>query len=407
MQFLTLDDVELANKTVLVRADLNVPVKDGTVSDDSRIQALLPTIRYLLDKKAKIVLISHFGRPKSSSNPANWDMTLSLRFLTPILEVAFGCKVNFVPECIGNTVKRFLKESTFPSITLLENVRFYEGEEKNDITFSKALAELADVYVNDAFSCSHRAHASVVGVTKYLTSVAGRSLQSELEHLHQCLAAPKRPLVAIVAGSKISTKLELLGNLCQKVDTLIIGGAMANTMLVAQGVNVGQSLYEPELLDMSRKILENSKANIILPKDVIVSDELSESTKTQVVQVQEIPINKKAFDIGPKTIEKIKEILKNSKTVVWNGPVGVFEFSPFAQGSISIAKVLANLTQAGVCMSIAGGGDTLAVLSLAKVKDKISYVSTAGGAFLEWLEGKILPGVEALEQNKNEQVHVE
>ncbi len=393
MKFLTLDDIEFAHKTALVRVDLNVPVKDRKVSDDSRIQSLLPTISYLLSKKTKIVLMSHFGRP---SGP---DASLSLKFLLPDLEKAFDFKVDFIAECIGDAVKKSLKEAPYPSITLLENLRFYEGEEKNDPLFSKDLADLADIYVNDAFSCSHRAHASVVGITKYLPSVAGRSLQSELVHLEQCLATPKHPLVAIVAGSKISTKLELLENLYQKVDTLIIGGAMANTMLAAKGLDVGQSLYEPNLLDIARKILKNTTATIILPEDVVISDELSETASTQIVNVHDIPKDKKAFDIGPKTVKKIKDTLKNAKTVVWNGPVGAFEFAPFAEASISIAKTLADLTQQNQCMSVAGGGDTLAVLALAGVKDKLSYVSTAGGAFLEWLEGKTLPGVEALEQN--------
>lgn len=391
MKFLSLDDVDFTNKTALVRADLNVPVKDGKVSDDSRIQSLIPTIRYLLDKNTKIVLMSHFGRPKSEP-----DSSLSLEFLVPALEKTFACKVRFIPDCIGDSVKESLKEAEYPSITLLENLRFYESEEKNDPLFSKSLAELADIYVNDAFSCSHRAHASVVGITKYLPSVAGRSLQSELVHLEQCLSAPERPFVAIVAGSKISTKLELLENLCQKVDTLIVGGAMANTMLAAQGINVGQSLYEPDLLDMAREILKNTMADIVLPEDVVISDELSETAKIQIVNVEDIPKDKKAFDIGPKTVEKIKMILRNSKTVVWNGPVGAFEFTPFAEASISIAKTLADLTGQNQCMSVAGGGDTLAVLALAGVKDKLSYVSTAGGAFLEWMEGKTLPGVEAL-----------
>lgn len=396
MKFISLSDMQLMHKTVLVRADLNVPAKEGKVMDVTRIESLVPTVQYLLNQQAKIVLISHFGRPEAGSDPLKWDQRYSLKFIVPTLEKILNHPVQFVPNCVGRDVGEAIKNAAFPSIVLLENLRFHEGEEKNDPHFAKQLTKFADVYVNDAFSCSHRAHASVVGVTEYLPAAAGLSLECELEHLESCLNTPKRPLVAIVGGSKISTKLELLTNLCQKVDTLIIGGAMANTLLAAKGIDVGQSLYEPELLDLARTILKGSKAEILLPEDLVIASELTENAKSGIVGIDAIPSDKKAFDLGPKTIQKIKHILENAKTVVWNGPVGAFELSPFAHGTMSIAEILADCTQKGQCMSVAGGGDSVAALSMAGVKDKLSYVSTAGGAFLEWLEGKPLPGVAAL-----------
>ncbi|MBY0462048.1 MAG: phosphoglycerate kinase [Alphaproteobacteria bacterium] len=396
MKFLSLSDMQLMHKTVLVRVDLNVPTKDGKVTDVTRIESLLPTLQYLLNQQAKIVLISHFGRPEADTNPLKWDQKYSLRFIVPTLEKILNHSVQFVPNCVGSEVGQAIKNAAFPSILLLENLRFHKGEEKNDPFFAKQLAEFTNVYVNDAFSCSHRAHASVVGVTEYLPAAAGLSLECELKHLESCLNKPNHPLVAIVGGSKISTKLELLTNLCQKVDTLIIGGAMANTLLAADGIDVGQSLYEPELFELARTILKTSKAEILLPEDVVVASELTETAKSEVVSIHAITGDKKAFDLGPKTISKIMHVLENAKTVVWNGPVGAFEFAPFAHGTMSIAKALAEFTQKGQCMSVAGGGDSVAALSIAGVKDKLSYVSTAGGAFLEWLEGKPLPGVEAL-----------
>lgn len=400
MQFLTLNDMQLAQKTVLVRADLNVPVKDGKVTDSTRIESILPTLQYLMNQKAKIVLISHFGRPEANADPLQWDLKYSVRFLAPVLEKMLGQPVQFGLNCIGKEAGEVINNATFPSILLLENLRFHAGEEKNDPLFAKQLSEFVDIYINDAFSCSHRAHASIVGVTEYLPSAAGMSLERELKYLQNCLSYPQHPLVAIVAGSKISTKLELLMNLCQKVDTLIIGGAMANTLLAAEGVDVGQSLYEPDLLDLARNILKASKAEILLPEDVVVSNELSEIAQTKLVDVHTIPSDMKAFDIGPKTLEKIRTVLEKAKTVVWNGPVGAFEFSPFAKGTITIAKTLAELTGKGQCMSVAGGGDSVAALAMAGVKEQLSYISTAGGAFLEWLEGKVLPGVVALEKKQ-------
>lgn len=398
MRFLTLNDMQLMRKTVLVRVDLNVPVKDGKVRDFTRIESILPTLQYLMNQKAKVVLISHFGRPGANEDPLQWDLKYSLRFLAPVLEKMLSLPVQFVSNCIGQEVEEAAKNADFPSILLLENLRFHEGEEKNDPLFAKQLSEFSDIYINDAFSCSHRAHASIVGVTEYKPAAAGLSLERELKYLKNCLSHPKHPLVAIVAGSKISTKLELLMNLCQKVDTLIIGGAMANTLLAAKGIEVGQSLYEPDLLDLAGNILRTSKAEILLPEDVVVASELSETAQTKFVDVHAISSDMKAFDVGPKTLEKIRGVLQKAKTVVWNGPVGAFEFSPFANGTITIAKTLAELTSKGHCMSVAGGGDSVAALSMAGVKDQLSYVSTAGGAFLEWLEGKPLPGVIALEK---------
>lgn len=395
MQFQSLSDMQLMHKTVLVRVDLNVPTKEGSVTDTTRIESLLPTVQYLLNQQAKVVLISHFGRPEAKSDPLQWDLKYSLKFIIPTLEKILNHPVQFVPNCVGKEVGQAIKNSQFPSILLLENLRFHEGEEKNDSFFAKQLTEFADVYVNDAFSCSHRTHASVVGVTDYLPTLAGLSLSAELKHLENCLNIPKHPLVAIVGGSKISTKLELLTNLCQKVDTLIIGGAMANTLLAANGINVGQSLCEPELFDLARAILKNSKAEIFLPEDVVIANELTDAAG-EIVSIYAIPSDKKAFDLGPKTTQKIKDILKESKTVVWNGPLGAFEFAPFAYSTMSIAMALAECTQKGQCMTVAGGGDSVAALSMAGVKDQLSYVSTAGGAFLEWLEGKPLPGVAAL-----------
>ena len=396
MQFLGLKDVDLVRKTILLRADLNVPVKDGKVTDTTRIESLLPTLEYLLKQEAKVVLISHFGRPESSSDPLQWDLKYSLRFLIPTLEKVFNHPVQFVPNCVGAEVNKAVKQANFPSFLLLENLRFHAGEETNDPIFAKQLAECADIYINDAFSCSHRSHASVVGVTDYLQAVVGLSLERELNHLESCLNSPQPPLVAIVGGAKISTKLDLLNNLCQKVDALVIGGAMANTLLAAKGVEIGQSLYEPDLISLAQSILTKSKAQILLPEDVVIASELTETAESQIVNIDAIPFDKKIFDLGPKTLKNIQSLLAKAKTVVWNGPLGAFEFSPFAHGTMSVAKILAEYTQKGQCMSVAGGGDSVAALSLAGVKDQLTYVSTAGGAFLEWLEGKPLPGVSAL-----------
>lgn len=395
-QFLTLDDVDVSGKTILVRADLNVPMKGGRVTDMTRISRLLPTIRELKTHEAKTILISHFGRPKGCVNEKD-----SLKHLLPALEQAFGQPVLFASDCTGPDAKEAVQNLKPGDILLLENLRFHVGEEKNDPDFALELASLGDIYVNDAFSCSHRAHASVVGITEVLPSYAGRGMQAELEALNRVLENPKRPLMAIVAGSKVSTKLELLENLIQKVDYLVVGGGMANTFLSAIGHPIGQSLWEEEMEETANKIMEKAKPSsckIILPRDVAVTTEIKASTPRHVVPVTHVEDNDKIVDIGEDTVGIIRHLLASCATVVWNGPVGIFEIPPYDVGSNAIAHAIADLTKKGSLISVAGGGDTLAAISHARSDKDFTYTSTAGGAFLEWLEGKDLPGVKALQR---------
>lgn len=397
-QFLTLDDVDVSFKTVLVRADLNLPMQGGAVTDVTRVERLLPTIKELITRHAKIILMSHFGRPKGKPHEGE-----SLKNLLPTLEQVLGQPLRFAKDCIGPEAMALAKNLQPGEILLLENLRFHDGEEKNDATFAKALAGLADIYINDAFSCSHRAHASVVALTQNLPAIAGRGMQVELEALGRVLGHPKHPLMAIVAGSKVSTKLGLLQNLIQKVDFLVVGGGMANTFLKALGFPIGQSLCELEMMDTAHSILKDAKISgceVILPQDVVVTLDIKPESMRQSVSISDVQPEDKIVDVGERTIETICSKLATCATVVWNGPVGIFEIPPFDVGSVEIARGIAELTQQGSLISVAGGGDTLAALAHAGCSDQLTYTSTAGGAFLEWLEGKVLPGVAALEAAK-------
>jgi len=393
-RFRTLDDLDVAGKRVLVRADLNVPVKDGKVTDATRIDRLAPTIEALLGKGARVVVMSHFGRPKGP------DSSQSLRPLVAPLSRAIGGKaVHFAADCIGPEAKRVVDGLKPGEVALLENLRFHKGEEANDPEFAKALAELGDAYVDDAFSAAHRAHASIEALAHLLPAAAGKNMQAELEALDAALDEPKRPLTALVGGAKVSTKLDLLKFITGKVEKLAIGGAMANTFLFAQGKPIGRSLCEQEMADTARAILaeaEKRGCEIILPEDAVTAEKLEPGAMTRTVGVNAVPTNAMILDIGPQSAAAIGQALEASRTLVWNGPVGAFETKPFDRGTIAIAQKVAELTQAGKLMSVAGGGDTVAALAAAGVEDKLSYVSTAGGAFLEWLEGRELPGVAAL-----------
>jgi len=392
--FHTLDDIEVRGKRVLLRADLNVPVKDGKVTDATRIERLAPTIRELAEKGARVIVMSHFGRPEKGPDPK-----LSLKPLAEPLAKAVGRPVAFAEDCIGAKAQSVVDRLKDGEIALLENTRFDPEEEKNDPAFAKSLAALGDLYVNDAFSAAHRAHASTDGVARLLPAAAGRLMQQELEALHAALGAPKRPVAAIVAGAKVSTKLQLLDFMLKKVQVLVIGGAMANTLLLAQGKKVGRSLVEKNMLDAAQKILSDARSascELILPVDAVVAPELKAGVATQTVAIDRVPDDQMILDIGPQSVAAIAQRLEQCPTLVWNGPVGAFETKPFDAGTVALAQRVAALTRAGKMLSVAGGGDTVAALHEAGVADKLSYVSTAGGAFLEWLEGRDLPGVAAL-----------
>ncbi len=391
--FKTLDQADVKNKRVLVRVDLNVPMENGKVTDMTRISRVLPTIRELSDKGAKVILLSHFGRPKGV------DKSQSLEPLVNVLSEALGKMVLFAPDCIGADAEKAVSILQPGQILVLENTRFHKGEEKNDPEFVANLAKHGDVYVNDAFSAAHRAHASTEGLAHKMPAYAGRALQAELEALETALEKPERPVMAVAGGAKISTKLELLGNLLAKVDKLAIGGAMANTFLAAQGKPVGKSLVEKDLLETARGILAKAKetnCQIILPSDVVVAGEFKAHAPSKVVSADKVGEQDMILDIGRDSIGHVIAALAASKTLVWNGPFGAFEMEPFDMGTNEVAEAAAELTQAGKLRSVAGGGDTVAALEHAGAADRFTYVSTAGGAFLEWLEGKPLPGVEAL-----------
>jgi phosphoglycerate kinase len=392
--FHTLDDIEVRGKRVLLRSDLNVPVVGGEVADTTRIERLAPTIRELAEKGARVIVMSHFGRPENGYDPA-----LSLKPLVPALAAAIGRPVVFAEDCIGAPAHRVVDGLKDGDVALLENTRFHEGEEKNDLDFAKALAALGDIYVDDAFSTAHRAHASTEGVAHLLPSAAGRLMQAELEALHAALGAPKRPVAAIVAGSKVSTKLKLLDFMLSKVQVLIIGGAMANTVLMAQGRNVGRSLAEKDMVDTAHQLLakaRNASCELILPIDAVVAPALKEGVATQIVPIDRVPEDQMILDIGPQSVAAIGKRLEQCPTLVWNGPVGAFEIKPFDAGTTALAQRVAALTREGKMLSVAGGGDTVSALHAAGVVDSLTYVSAAGGAFLEWLEGQTLPGVAAL-----------
>jgi len=393
-KFRTLDDIDVRGKRVLLRADLNVPVKDGLVTDATRIERLAPTIKALIDRGAKVIVMSHFGRPKSGPDPA-----LSLRALIAPLEKAIGRKVAFASDCIGDEAKRVVVALEPGQAALLENLRFHKGEEANSPDFARALAELGDIYVDDAFSAAHRAHASIDALARLLPAAAGKLMEAELEALTAALEAPKRPVLALVGGAKVSTKLDLLRFLIRKVDLLAIGGAMANTLLLAEGKEIGRSLCERDMGETAREILTLARernCRVILPEDAVVARDLAPGASTREVAIDAIPPDAMILDIGSGTAARISSALEEARTLVWNGPLGAFETPPFDRGTITVAEKVAELTGAGRLLSVAGGGDTVAALAAAGVTDELSYVSTAGGAFLEWLEGRELPGVAAL-----------
>ena len=393
MRFRTLDDADVTGKRVLVRVDFNVPMQNGEVADVSRIERNGPTITEIADRGGKVILLSHYGRPKGR------DPKESLKPVVNAVARIIGRPIAFADDCIGAAAEKAVAALTPGDILCLENTRFHDGEEKNDTAFAAALARLGDIYVDDAFSVAHRAHASVEALAHLLPAYAGRAMQEELEALEKALHAPERPVAAIVGGAKVSTKLDLLGNLLAHVDTLIIGGGMANTFLAAQGKAVGKSLCENDLMATARGILAKAKSQnreIVLPVDVVVAQKFAAHVPSRVVSVDEVGDADMILDIGPRTVEQVVSVLARTKTLVWNGPFGAFELEPFDNGTIEVAEAAAELTATGKLVSIAGGGDTMAALNSAGVTDRFTYVSTAGGAFLEWLEGKVLPGVEVL-----------
>ena len=394
--FRSIDALEAKGKRVLVRADLNVPMKDGAVTDTARIDQAAMTIRDLSAKGAKVIVLSHFGRPDGKRVDA-----MSLRAVLPALSMAVGKPVAFADDCIGAAAETAVAAMKDGDVLLLENTRFHAEEEKNEARFVAALAKLGDAYVNDAFSAAHRAHATTEGLAHRLPAYAGRGMQAELEALTRVLEKPQHPVVAIVGGAKVSSKLAVLEHLIEKVDALVIGGGMANTFLKAQGFPIGKSLHEPALLDEARKILAAAKARgcaIVLPTDGVVATEFKAMAASKTLPVSQTPDDGMILDIGSDTIALIASRLETAKTVVWNGPLGAFEIPPFDNGTNAIARHVAMLTKVGQLVSVAGGGDTLAALAQAGAEDGFTYCSTAGGAFLEWLEGKELPGVKALAQ---------
>ena len=399
MAFKTLDDLpsELTGKRVLVRVDLNVPMQDGAVSDATRLQALLPTVLELSDRGAIVLLLSHFGRPKGQVRP---DMSTAL-LVKPLTDLT-GRSVRFVEDCQGENAARAITTMTPGSIGVLENTRFHAGEEKNDPELARGMAALGDFYVNDAFSAAHRAHASTEGVAHLLPAFAGRAMEAELKALQQALGSPERPVAAVVGGAKVSTKLAVLGHLVDKVDHLIIGGGMANTFLAARGVSIGKSLCEHDLTSEAEAIMARAEAagcTVHLPYDVVVSKEFAANPPSlRTCNVHEVAEDEMILDIGPAAVESLADAIKNCRTLVWNGPLGAFETPPFDAATVALARTAAALTEGGTLVSVAGGGDTVAALNQAGVTGDFTFVSTAGGAFLEWMEGRTLPGVAALEQ---------
>lgn len=394
-RFATIDDLAVAGKRVLVRADLNVPMKDGRVGDRTRIERLAPTIVELAGKGARVIVLSHFGRPKGAVDPA-----LSLRPLAAELSRTLGGRpVAFVEDCVGPAAERAAAALGDGEVALLENLRFHPEEEKNDGRFAKRLASLGEIYVNDAFSCAHRAHASTEAIARLLPSAAGRLMQAELDALERALESPARPLAAVVGGAKVSTKLELLGNLLSRVDIMVIGGGMANTFLYASGVAVGRSLCETDMAETARRIMHDAvaaKRQFVLPVDAVIAEALTAGASAATVPIGRVAADKMILDIGPQSAAETIGALEGCRTLVWNGPLGAFEHAPFDAGTTAVAQAAAKLTKEGRLLSVAGGGDTVAALAHAGVEEQFSYVSTAGGAFLEWLEGKELPGVAAL-----------
>ena len=394
--FNTIDDLDLDGKVVLVRVDLNVPVENGQVTDATRIEKIVPTIKDIQAKGGIPVLMAHFDRPKGKRVDS-----MSLRIVLPALEAALGQPVKFADEAVGGPAKRAVADLKAGDVLLLENTRFYPGEETNDPTFAASLAALGQVYVNDAFSAAHRAHASTEGLARLLPAGAGRLMEAELKALNAALGKPVRPVVAVVGGAKVSTKLDLLSNLIEKVDHLVIGGGMANTFLVAQGIEVGKSLAERDMADTAREIMakaEKTGCAIHLPVDVVVAREFKAGAAHEVLPDEECPADAMILDAGPQTVDAIRGVFEMCRTLIWNGPLGAFEIPPFDAATNAAAKAAAELTREGRLVSVAGGGDTVAALNKAGVAGDFTFISTAGGAFLEWMEGKTLPGVAALQK---------
>ncbi|MCP8894216.1 phosphoglycerate kinase [Shinella daejeonensis] len=397
MTFKTLDTLtDLAGKRVLLRVDLNVPVKDGKVTDTTRIERVAPTILELSGKGARVILLAHFGRPRGEP-----VAEMSLEQILPAASAVLGKPVRFAADCIGDTAAAAVAGMADGDILLLENTRFHKGEEKNAEDFTAALAANGDIYVNDAFSAAHRAHASTEGLARLLPAYAGRTMQAELEALEKGLGSPARPVVAIVGGAKVSSKIDLLLNLVKKVDALVIGGGMANTFLAARGVDVGKSLCEHDLAETAKQIMieaATATCAIVLPEDGVVAREFKANAENQVVAIDAIPADAMMLDVGPKSVETVNAWISRAATLVWNGPLGAFEIAPFDKATVAAARHAAECTKEGRLLSVAGGGDTVAALNHAGVADSFTYVSTAGGAFLEWMEGKALPGVDALKR---------
>ncbi|WP_299643894.1 phosphoglycerate kinase [uncultured Ruegeria sp.] len=396
MGWKTLDDMDLNGKRVLVRVDINVPVVDGVVTDATRIQRIVPTVRDILAAGGKPILLAHFGRPGGERRE-----NLSLKQLVPTLESAIGVKVLFAADCVGTEAELAAEALQPGQVLLLENTRFHAAETKNDTDLAAGMAKLGDVYCNDAFSAAHRAHSSTEAIARLLPACAGRLMQAELQALENALGAPKRPVTAVVGGAKVSTKLELLGNLIDKVDYLVIGGGMANTFIVAQGISVGKSLAETAMKDTAAEILakaESSGCQIVLPRDVVVAEKFEANAPHQVLPADQCPEDAMILDAGPESVAAITGIFDKSKTLIWNGPLGAFELEPFDAATNAAALKAAALSRSGQLISVAGGGDTVAALNASGAAKDFTYISTAGGAFLEWMEGKTLPGVAALNQ---------
>jgi len=394
-RFNRLKDCVVTNKNVIVRVDINVPMSNGKIEDDTRIKAVIPTLKYLAEHQAKVIVISHFGRPEGKV-----EESMSVKQLVSRVQELLGSiKVSFVDDCIGDKVRSAVEATNYGEIIMLENLRFYKQETKNDPEFSRELASLANLYVNDAFSCSHRAHASITGIPAILKSCAGFLMESELDGLTNHLENAKKPIMAVVGGAKVSTKIDLLTSLSSKAQTIVVGGGMANTFLYALGKNIGKSLCEKDLKDTALKIIEDAKAHgceILLPFDVVVTKKFEQNSSSQTVSADDVSDDDIIVDVGAKSSAKIAQELEKHQTLVWNGPLGAFEIKPFNIGTDVFARTAAALTQAGKLISVSGGGDSVSALNSIGIAEKFTYISTAGGAFLEWLEGKELPGVAAL-----------
>lgn len=394
MPWKTLDDLDLAGKTALVRVDINVPMEAGRVTDMTRIDKIKPTVEAIIAKGGKVILLAHFDRPKGKVVPE-----MSLSHVVDALAASLGRKVVFGADCVGDVASAAIAGAGAGEVVLLENTRFHPGEEKNDPALAAQLAKLGDVYVNDAFSAAHRAHASTEGLARLLPAAAGRLMEAELRALEAALGSPQRPVVAVVGGAKVSTKIELLANLVTRVDHLVIGGGMANTFLVAEGIEVGKSLAEREMAETAREIRHRAQkagCQIHLPVDVVIAREFKAGAESQTVDVLKCPPDAMILDAGPRTVAELAAVFASARTLIWNGPLGAFEIEPFDAATNAAARVAARLTREGKLISVAGGGDTVAALNAAGAAEDFTFISTAGGAFLEWMEGKDLPGVRAL-----------